>query len=150
MKTIEYPNLVDKSKWPSRGPWDSEPDKVQWRDEATGLPCLIVRGPHGGLCGYVGVSRSHPGFGQDSSHESVYNVDVHGGLTFADKCSGDHHGICHTVECGEDDNVWWFGFDCAHLGDLTPAWDSRGHGRDHLPRHWIRSIGSHEVSQTTR
>ena len=26
---------------------------------------------------------------------------------------------------GESDNVWWFGFDCAHLGDVCPAMDAR-------------------------
>lgn len=54
METIEY-RTADKSQW-GEGPWTAEPDKRQWRDEATGLPCLIVRGPHGAFCGYVGVA----------------------------------------------------------------------------------------------
>lgn len=125
MQRIAYTNVVDKSNWPP-GPWKDEPDKVQWRDEATGLPCLIVRGPVGSWCGYVGVGRSHPyhGLGYNDLYEKDMDVSVHGGLTFANGCShGDNPGqsICHIVEPGEDDNIHWFGFDCAHGGDLSPS-----------------------------
>lgn len=66
MKTIEY-RTIDKSLWP-RGPWDAEPDKKQWQDEVTGLPCLIVRVEHSGhLCGYVGVPAKHPLHGKSYS-----------------------------------------------------------------------------------
>lgn len=129
MKTIEY-KTIDKSSW-KRGPWDDEPDKVQWTDKATGLPCLAVRqGFSGHWCGYVGVSGTHPNYGAD--YDRV-EADAHGGLTFASKCSpGDEStSICHIVEHGEDDDVWWFGFDCAHLGDLSPNMsDHRGFYRD--------------------
>lgn len=53
---------VDKSKW-GDGPWANEPDKMQWVDPVTNLPCLIVRGPVGALCGYVGVPASHAAYG---------------------------------------------------------------------------------------
>lgn len=119
MKTIEYRN-VDKSEW-SRGQWDDEPDKVQFSDEATGLPCLIVRGPSGALCGYVAVPEGHRFYKQ--SYEAC-DVEVHGGLTFASHCShgAEDSGICHIPEPGEPDNVWWLGFDCAHSGDYCPAY----------------------------
>lgn len=42
MQCREY-TTKDKSDWP-RGEWDNEPDKVQFQDEATGLPCLIIEG----------------------------------------------------------------------------------------------------------
>jgi hypothetical protein len=179
MKRIEY-HTQDKSKW-GQGPWQSEPDKIQWLDAKTYLPCLIVRGPAGALCGYVGVGVAHPWHGVgysdcpqkcgkewcDHGPESV--MDVHGGLTFAHGCAeitrekwekwrkatlarkkeaiqypiGDAaralkewaecldnydkwaeraHAthICHTPSAGEPDDVWWFGFDCAHCGDLCP------------------------------
>lgn len=90
--------LADRTDWPS-GEWDREPDKMQWTDEATGLPCLIVRGPVGGLCGYVGVGPSHPWFRLDYSHgcpercgkeycehTPSSRLDVHGGVTFSDAC----------------------------------------------------------------
>src|SRR6185295_5225427 len=63
MKTQEW-TFLDKSKWPERGPWDNEPDKAQWTDVATGLPCLAVRA-HSHWCGYVGVTEEHPVFGKD-------------------------------------------------------------------------------------
>lgn len=104
METKQY-TTIDKSEWPMRGQWDSEPDKLQWPDEATGLPCLIVRGPVGALCGYVGVSEGHPLFGKDYSacvwpdrHEEHEKdgyhysctpsaaLSVHGGITFARGC----------------------------------------------------------------
>jgi hypothetical protein len=57
-------STVDKSTWDA-GAWMDEPDKVEWRDEATGLPCLAVRGPMGAWCGYVGVPPDHPDHGSD-------------------------------------------------------------------------------------
>lgn len=119
MKTLEY-SFKDKSKW-GEGPWQSEPDKLQFTDEATGLPCLIVRGPAGALCGYVGVAEGHPLFNQP--HDNHYDLECHGGLTFSDFCheTPDNHGICHLPEPGEPDHVWWFGFDCAHDGDFMPG-----------------------------
>lgn len=125
MKTLEY-STVDKSRWPA-GPWQSEPDKRQWRDEATGLPCLIVRNRRTGiLCGYVGVSRGHPLFEQH--YDAAESIGVHGGLTFADRCQPgeEAESICHVVEPGEDDAVWWLGFDCAHSGDHQPCYDHFG------------------------
>jgi hypothetical protein len=41
MKTKQW-NNCDKSYW-GEGPWQHEPDKMQWTDDDTGLPCLIVR-----------------------------------------------------------------------------------------------------------
>lgn len=107
MLTKEY-RTVDKSSW-ERGPWDSEPDKKQWLDQATGLPCLIVRNPMGALCGYVGVTKNHPAFGKSYGDDDacVEGLEVHGGITFADFCShGDEcTSICHVVEPGENDRV---------------------------------------------
>jgi len=75
MKTREWHFREGKADW-GDGPWVEEPDKMQWQDERTRLPCLIVRGPSGALCGYVGVSEGHPCF------EKFYEypeVKVHGG-----------------------------------------------------------------------
>jgi len=121
METKEYRTIDRKAvQWPS-GPWDSEPDKVQWPDEETSLPCLAVRHPHSGhWCGYVGVTEGHPFFGK--GYNDV-DVNVHGGLTFARACNPketEAEGICHLPGEGEPDHVWWFGFDCAHSGDRGP------------------------------
>lgn len=126
METIEY-HTKDKSKW-GDGPWQAEPDKRQWQDPATGLPCLIVRN-HGAWCGYVGVPPTHPAYG--NGYDDVGDLDVHGGLTFAGPCSPgpEDRTICHKPALGEDDDVWWLGFDCNHAFDLDPE------RRAHNP-HW--------------
>lgn len=49
MQTISY-TTKDKSTW-GDGPWQHEPDKMQYEDPDTGLPCLIVRNAVGALCG---------------------------------------------------------------------------------------------------
>lgn len=115
--------FVDKTPW-GEGPWSKEHDKEQWQDPTTGLPCLIVRGPLGGLCGYVGVDENHRYFGV---HYNDVPADVHGGLTFSNKCQGnpEGHSICHLPAEGEADEVWWFGFDCGHVGDLLPGVEKR-------------------------
>lgn len=105
---------IDKSKWGS-GPWQDEPDRVEF--EHLGFPCLIVRVPHGALCGYVAVPPGHPW------HRRCYQtldseVDVHGGLTYSSECAGD---VCHQSKPGEPDDVWWLGFDHAHWGDFVPG-----------------------------
>lgn len=103
------------------GPWSKEPNKVQWVDAATSLPCLIVRGGVGALCGYAGVYPGHPFHGRDCDD---VDIDVHGGLTFSRGCAhseDESQGVCHVPEPGTSDDVWWFGFDCAHLGDLSPS-----------------------------
>lgn len=121
METIEYTWPFDKSTW-GDGPWITEPDKKQWADEATGYPCLIVRGPVGALCGYVGVSEGHPWFMHDAFTLNP-PPDVHGGLTYAGFCQPgpEEHAICHIPAPGESDRVWWVGFDTAHMGDVCPA-----------------------------
>ena len=118
METKTYP-ARNRAGWPA-GPWDDEPDKKQWPDPATGLPCLAVRGPLGAWCGYVGLPPDHPLHGKDYSD---VDVDVHGGLTFADMCRPEEdegRGICHIAGPGEPEHVWWLGFDCAHCDDLIP------------------------------
>ena len=118
---------VDKSEW-GPGEWQDEPDKVQWKDERSGLACLVKRGPVGAWCGYVGVAPDHPAFEKD--YDDV-DVEVHGGLTYAAACQHgpEESSICHIPDPGEPDNVWWFGFDCAHLHDLAPAMAARDRER---------------------
>ena len=115
-------NTVDKSGYAARGEWDNEVDKAQW--VSSGLDCLVVRGPLGAFCGYVGVPKDHVEYQEDYNDVSV---DVHGGLTFADKCSpnGDEaRGICHTGPDIANGVVWWLGFDCSHYSDLAPKAES--------------------------
>lgn len=61
-------------------------------------------------CGYVAVPEGHPLFGKHYDHAG--DIEVHGGLTYS---GGEGK---YPVEAG---GVWWFGYDCAHLGDLIPG-----------------------------
>lgn len=182
METIEY-KTKDKSEW-GHGEWQDEPDKVQWRDKATGLPCLIVRNHSGAWCGYVGLDETHPLHGKGYNDVSV---DVHGGLTFAGFCrshtADDYQKslqrmevsreeakkypvgaaarrlkewspvmndfdawkkqceatyICHIPAPGEPERVWWLGFDCSHLDDVSPAYD---HKYEFDSESWYKDIG---------
>jgi hypothetical protein len=135
---------VDRTGWPP-GPWDDEPDRFAFI--AHGYQCLILRDLGGSLCGYVGVPPGHPLHGVDYMAETpvlaaslerrtrrplgespgvglmigliVQCLDanasnafeVHGGITFS----------------GKEDELWWFGFDCAHCDDFVPSPSHVGH-----------------------
>lgn len=66
----------------------------------------------------MAVPPGHPAF--EKSYDDI-DVGVHGGLTYSDHCHGE---ICHVPAPGEPDNVWWFGFDCAHGGDIIPSFNA--------------------------
>jgi hypothetical protein len=128
---------MDKASW-GPGPWQHEPDKEQWQDEATGFACLLKRNPVGALCGYVGVPEGHPWHGSDYSPgwraeddeplspalQLLDDVEVHGGLTYAASCQEgpEDATICHVPAPGEPEPLWWFGFDCAHSWDRCPGY----------------------------
>lgn len=121
ISTAESYEIVteDKTTW-GEGSWLTEPDRVEWKDELTGFPCLAHRQMHSGhWCGYVAVPPGHPVHGKD--YELV-NVEVHGGLTYGRECHGE---ICHKAKPGEPDDVWWLGFDCTHGVDIAPAYARR-------------------------
>ena len=131
METKAYVGSVDRKGWPA-GPWDNEPDKMQWPDPVTGLPCLAVRGARGNWCGYVGVPPGHP---QHGKNYSDVDADVHGGLTFADACADvgrEDRYVCHVPGPDEPEHVWWLGFDCAHAWDYSPDDAKRAASGDRL------------------
>lgn len=130
--------------------WFREDNKVDF--EADGFRCVMRRGPVGAWCGYVGVPKSHPWYGKGysdtikptpdmlgprdpddhgaidllcmsfsgTSPEEALSITlamrIHGGLTYA----ADHEPF------GKPDGLWWFGFDCAHAGDLCPGMERYG------------------------
>ena len=117
----------EKAEW-GPGPWQDEPDKEQFADEATGYACLIKRNRLGALCGYVGVPAGHPWHGK--GYDEVRTADdewpdVHGGLTYSALCQEGPEGetICHVPAPGEPEPLYWLGFDCAHAFDLAPGMD---------------------------
>ena len=112
---------VDRDGW-GPGPWDSEPDRLEWRTEV-GYPAIMRRvGYHGAWCGYVAVPPGHPMHGKASLADAADDLEVHGGVTYSGMCSGE---VCHVPEPGEPDDVFWYGFDCAHCWDLCPGTQAR-------------------------
>jgi hypothetical protein len=93
------------------GPWTSEPDEVQF--EASGYPCLLLRGPMHHWCGYVAVPPGHPAHGRHFN--DLDELLVHGGVTYSEAA---HPLISHP---GAPEGAWYIGFDCGHAGDLEPG-----------------------------
>ena len=115
-----------RKKLPEGGEWDDEPDGLFWKDKATGVFCIVARNHGGALCGYAGVTKEHQWFRVNYSGDRDKPwgergvtpecvIEAHGGLTFSDSMRGD--------------SVWFFGFDCSHLYDLSPSHD-RSTGMD--------------------
>ncbi len=86
-----------------------EGDLYEWTYTAKnglGVECVIKRNTTLALCGYVVITSDNKLFGLD--YDVIYSkldVSVHGGLTYSD----------------EGEGGWIIGFDCAHAGDLCPA-----------------------------
>jgi hypothetical protein len=112
MKTFHM-KLYKEDEFPY-GTWSKEPDFVAWYDERSGYPCVMNRTSMGAWCGYVGVPETHPWYGFEYSDVFRF-VFAHGGLTYSDEATPDIRHPGHT------EPVWFFGFDCAHSGDLVPA-----------------------------
>jgi hypothetical protein len=136
---------MNKSQW-GPGPWQSEPDALDWIDERTKLACKIVRHPDfGNFCGYVGVPPTHPYFGWSYDDDIVLQPgdldDVQVGRdigyieTFIYALQGAdnygtiplsftlraHRGVNFSGARDNNNSLWWFGFDCGHCDDLQPG-----------------------------
>lgn len=94
---------MDRTDWGS-GPWDAEPDQVEWRDPVTNLVCLLRRNFTGAWCGYVGLPSDHPLHNQSAF--DLPPITVHGGVTYAGPVGAR--------------DLWFIGFDCVHSGDNAP------------------------------
>jgi hypothetical protein len=117
--TDKCQHVESRKKWPP-GPWHNEPDRVEFIH--AGLNCLLHRA-RGHWCGYVGLPASHPLHGKGYGDNGVDRLDVHGGVTYAEVCQG---AVCHVPAEGEDEELWWLGFDCAHAWDRDPDSMARG------------------------
>lgn len=140
------------------GPWNNEADKVAWVDAETGLGCIMLRQQDGTISGYVSVPPHHPLFGYQADAVPVaISSTVHGGLTYGKACEvnrfdrkawgkprEERYTVCHvthvrlvqkyrTVQTTEDEfheDLWWFGFDTSHPGDLVPKSRNERHKGD--------------------
>jgi hypothetical protein len=113
--------------WPP-GPWDAEPDKAQWTDHDSGLPCLAVRDADEGFwCGYVGVPPGNPWHGVSNDLDD-FDFEVHGGVYFAGSYDPEHEDAKNLTRTGpdgqllEDAGLWWFGFACDNSYDTFPGY----------------------------
>lgn len=111
----------------------------------SGLRAVVLMTDMGHRCGYVGIGTDHPLFrvkydeqhrllkmnmerttdkmspvqvmcaaakSEDELNTPEYVFEVHGGITFSSDGSGEYPVAS---------NLWWYGYDCAHAGDLpTP------------------------------
>lgn len=110
-----------------------------------GMRCIVIMTEMGHRCGYVGIRENHKlyelPYGDKSKHLPLRKVknqpkgkrgvvpmffhflenpterkylspdiffDVHGGITFSGQ-----------LKIANNDNLWWFGYDCAHNGDAN-------------------------------
>ncbi len=82
------------------------PDHLLLQGVYEGYEYEVTRNHSYFRCGYVRIPAGHPWHGKDYGQ---LDVDVYGGLTFADA----------DVHCGKDgpDDAWWLGFDCGHVLD---------------------------------
>lgn len=101
---------MPRSAW-GEGPWQNEPDLIVWTSPGK-LRCVMRRSPSGNWNGYVAVPKGHPAWGL---HYDVVEASGHGGLTY-----GQANWAFHTPGTGAR-RAWWFGFDCGHYMDSSPA-----------------------------
>lgn len=126
-------NLVDKTSW-GPGPWQDEPDRMEWADEETGIACLVVRNVEGAFCGYVGVSKGHPWYGVHF-YDVDAGPDVHRELTYSNECPA----------ADDPETLWWLGFHCSHARDLSPALLAIEKGKDPLLAYRLARIREHQT-----
>jgi len=129
--------------------WEREPTDLRFTDDATGLPCAMIR--HREMrtwCGYIGVLHTHPW------HRLAYQTPVKAPSPLINRPVSIHELGAINVFCAaasakpeqgiwpidvlvrchggitfsdvaywenEDRASWWFGFDCSHGGDYIPA-----------------------------
>ncbi len=92
------------------GPWHAEPDRVEL--EHGGIPCLLLRGPRGAWCGYVGLPANHPWTA----------IDLIGQGGPWDRCRVTYQ---HSRPPSDEppprtvDGAQWIGFACSEEGDLA-------------------------------
>lgn len=125
METIKF---IEREGW-GPGEWENEPDYIRWYDEETTYHFIMRRSMSGSWCGYVGIPENHPCAGKSYDDESLYDIDVHWGLTYSGECekeftADDNALICHPKKDDEPER-YWFGFDCGHCYDFCPGYMAR-------------------------
>lgn len=86
-----------------------------------GYQCVVVMQSLGHRCGYVGIPIEHPLYGKD--YFDYIDININHGNVPIDNYFSCHGGITYAnggvySEYPIKGNLWWFGFDCAHWGDI--------------------------------
>ena len=126
--------------------WLNEPNAATWYDRETGYKCHMLRNYYGAWCGYVRVPKTHRFYGRHYQARSFIEkpylskltfknpnrwttrksqvrkgientLYAHGGITFAGR---PRKSLTSSVEL----KGHWFGFDCSHLNDYVPGFDT--------------------------
>lgn len=152
------PRPCDKSSWPN-GPWKGdEPDSVSWQAEwgPNAIQLAMIRhNTLGHWCGYARVPDHHPLFGKSYNDRAKMPkawlerpVDI-------DKDIGVIGLVCASINSNEDmseatlDLIFhchggltysdksWFGFDCAHAGDMSPGLERFSYRQFEAPFNYV-------------
>lgn len=136
---------LPKDQW-GEGPWQNEPDELDYVEAVTRLPCRLWRNRMGVWCGYVGVFRGHPFFGTDYNEcrcprrpqgrrqygaRRVRGRDKFHARRHKWSCPHSieallevHGGVTYTgprKEALHSKQAWYIGFDCGHYNDISPG-----------------------------
>jgi hypothetical protein len=118
----------EKVKLFGEGIWTDEPDEAEWIHEESGLPCLIIRHQaYGTFSGYFGVPPENPLYKSDGDfleEEITFTgLSLPEGIV-RDARKTDPLTLPIQIEAAFL-NYWFFGFDCAHAGDVIPMFRGR-------------------------
>lgn len=105
-----------------------------------GFKCRVLDSPFEGYNGYVAVTKDHPIHGLSYND---FDVDVHGGITFADFGNDEPDKKSGEV-LWPNPELYWIGFDTAHLGD----WVSYSPERE--GKKWTIEMVAHETEQVAK
>jgi len=95
-----------------------------------GFHALVVFNDMGHRCGYIGVPHNH--FSAHRAPDSLYHIDVHGGVTFCDSIHLE----------GAHPSLWYIGFDCNHMEDAQDVDSMYKYGISPLPYHVQSSVAT--------
>lgn len=104
---------IDRIHW-GPGPWDGEPDELEWVTLVGYLGYLNRGSLHGGLNGYVAIPRGHSLFGRN--YDELPPLKVHDGVSFSEPTPPGRK---------PEKGLWWFGFSGATGLDFMPAMRAR-------------------------
>ena len=111
----ELGRLCYRGKLLPAGPWHAEPDRVEL--EQDGIPCLLLRGPMGAWCGYVGLPREHSWARADlitGGHPTSPWPEHAPEITYQKRSPPTNAPPGHATECEQ-----WIGFSCVTPGGST-------------------------------